>query len=116
MDNVNPIPTRRRRISEQLEALARRPFAHNRALLLELVKRVHAMETLQADPAALRKVVGECAAVMREGRLGQDRARAVARVGAGSALRLAPRAGLEPATRGLEGRRSIQLSYRGGCL
>ena len=32
----------------------------------------------------------------------------------GLVRRRAPRAGLEPATRGLEGRRSFQLSYRGG--
>jgi hypothetical protein len=32
----------------------------------------------------------------------------------GAALRRAPRAGFEPATRGLEGRCSVRLSYRGG--
>lgn len=45
--------------SEWLEHLARRPFAYNRELLLELAACVRAMEALQADPAALRRVVGE---------------------------------------------------------
>jgi hypothetical protein len=60
-----------------------------------------------------RSLSGARGRAARRGRLGQNRAnadRARARV---SALGLAPRAGLEPATRGLEGRRSIQLSYRG---
>ena len=47
------------RTSEQLEALARRPFAYNRELLRELAARARAMEALRADPAALRRVVGE---------------------------------------------------------
>jgi hypothetical protein len=45
--------------SEELEALARKPFAPNRGLLLKLAARARAMEALQRDPAALRRVVGE---------------------------------------------------------
>jgi hypothetical protein len=44
MDNV--IPLRRQKTSEWLEALARKPFAYNRELLLHLAERCRAIEAL----------------------------------------------------------------------
>jgi hypothetical protein len=44
MDNV--IPIRPQRISDQLAALARRPWASNRELLLDLAARARAIEAL----------------------------------------------------------------------
>jgi hypothetical protein len=44
MGNVTPI--RPRPLSEQLEERARRPFAHNRKILLELAARVRALEAV----------------------------------------------------------------------
>jgi hypothetical protein len=43
----NVIPLRPRPLSEQLEALARRPFAYNREILLDLAERFRAIEALE---------------------------------------------------------------------
>jgi hypothetical protein len=45
MDNAIPIPPRP--LSEQLEALARRPFALHREILLDLAERFRAIEAME---------------------------------------------------------------------
>jgi hypothetical protein len=57
MDNV--IPLRPRPLSEQLEALARRPFALHREILLDLAERFRAIEAVQDehDQLELREAV-----------------------------------------------------------
>jgi hypothetical protein len=45
----NVITLRPRPLSEQLEALARRPFAYNRDILLELAERFRAIESIEID-------------------------------------------------------------------
>jgi hypothetical protein len=50
-DNV--VPIRPQRTSEQLEALARRPSAYNREVLLELAERCRAIEAVQEQPDQL---------------------------------------------------------------
>jgi hypothetical protein len=42
----NLIPVRRQRTSEWLEALARKPWAYNRPLLLDLAERIRRIEAI----------------------------------------------------------------------
>ena len=45
----NVIPLRRHQTSEWLEAIARRPWAYNRSLLLDLAERIRRIEAID-DP------------------------------------------------------------------
>ena len=49
----NVVPLRRQRTSEWLEALARRPFALHREILLELAERFRAIEALEEEDLQL---------------------------------------------------------------
>lgn len=50
---------RPQKTSERLEERARKPFTYNRDLLRKLAERFRAIEALEADPEARRRVVGE---------------------------------------------------------
>jgi hypothetical protein len=45
----NVVPIRKERTSEWLEALARKPFARNREILLDLAERLRAIEAVLED-------------------------------------------------------------------
>jgi hypothetical protein len=49
MTSCDVVPLRPQKTSEWLEALARRPFALHREILLELVERFRAIEALEDD-------------------------------------------------------------------
>ena len=49
MASDNVIPIHPPRTSERLEALARRPFAHNREILFDLAERFRAIEAIEIE-------------------------------------------------------------------